>query len=62
MYRGKNAAYKFIEAILEECNYCKRIMKKHLNKHLVSANEEKRFQLADSCWICNKLFDPGDKK
>ena len=28
MYRGKNAAYKFIEAILEEYDYCLRIMKK----------------------------------
>ena len=28
MYRGKNAAYKFIEAILEEYDYGKRIMKK----------------------------------
>ena len=32
MYRGKNAAYKFIEAILEEYDYCKRIMKKKLIK------------------------------
>ena len=20
------------------------------------------FQLTNSCWICNKLFDPGDQK
>ena len=63
MYRGKNAAYKFIEAVLEEYDYCKRIMKKHFNKNLVmSAKEEERFQLAISCWICNKLFDVGDEK
>ena len=31
MYRGKNAAEKFIEAILEEYDYCKKIMKKHFN-------------------------------
>ena len=61
MYRGKNAAYKFIEAILEEYDYCKRIMKKHFNKNLVmSVDEEEKFQLANSCWICNKLFDVGD--
>ena len=63
MYRGKNAAYKFIEAILEEYYYCKKIMKKHFNKNLViSVDEEERFQLANSCWICNKLFDVENEK
>ena len=32
-YRGKNPAYKFIEVILKEYDYCKRIMKKHFNKN-----------------------------
>ena len=63
MYRGKNAAYKFIEAILEDYDYCKKIMKKHFNKNLaMSVDEEERFQLANSCWICNKLFDVRDEK
>ena len=63
MYRGKNAAYKFIEAILEEYDYCNRIMKKHFNKNLVmSVEKEEKFQLANTCWICNKLFDVGDEK
>ena len=63
MYRGKNAGYKFIEAIFEEDDYCNRIMKKHFNRNLVmSVDEEERFQLPNSCWICNKLFDVGDEK
>ena len=63
MYRGKNAAYKFIEAIVEEYDYCKRIMKKHFNKHLVMfVDEEEKLQLANSCWICSQLFDVGDEK
>ena len=63
MHRGKNAAYAFIEAILKEYDYCKRIMKKHFNKNLaMSVDEKERFQLANSCWICNKLFDTGDEK
>ena len=63
IYRRKNAAYKFIEEILKECHCCKRIMKKHFNKNLVmSVDEEERFQLANSCWICNKLFDVEDEK
>ena len=39
------------------------MIKKHFNKNLViSAEEEERFQLSDSCWICDKLFDVGDDK
>ena len=30
IYRGKNAAYEFIKAILEEFEYCKKIMKKNV--------------------------------
>ena len=61
--KEKNAAYKFIEAVLEEYDYCKRIIKTHFNKNLVmSVDEEEKFQLANSCWICNKLFDVGHEK
>ena len=40
LYKGENAAYKFIEAILEEYEYCKRVMKKHLNKNLIITEKE----------------------
>ena len=63
LYRGKNAVYRFIEAILNEYNYCKKMIIKHFNKNLImSAEEEERFQLSNSCWICDKLFDVGDDK
>ena len=63
MYRGKNAIYKFIRAILNEFNYCKRVIKKHFSKNLImSAEEEERFQSSNICWICNKLFDVSDNK
>ena len=32
VFRGENAAYKFIEAILKEFEYCKKVMKKHFKK------------------------------
>ena len=35
VYRGENAAYEFIKAILEEYKYCKNIIKKHFNKNLI---------------------------
>ena len=46
LYRGKTAVYKFIEAILKEYDYCKKIIKKHFNKNLImSAEDEERFKL-----------------
>ena len=39
------------------------MIKKHFNKNLImSAEEEEKFQLTSSCWICDKLFDAGDDR
>ena len=63
LYRGKDAVYKFIEAILSGYNYCRKIMKKHFNKSLImSAAAEERLQLSNICWICDGLFDVADEK
>ena len=51
VYKGKNAAYEFIKAILQEHKYCKNIMKKHFNKNLIMSEEEYLFQQSSSCWI-----------
>ena len=32
VFRGENAAYEFIKAILKQYEYCKKIMKKHVTK------------------------------
>ena len=40
VYRGENAAYKFIKAILKEYKYCKKIIKKHFYKNLIMSEEE----------------------
>ena len=37
------------------------MIKKHFNKNLVISAEEEKFQLSNSCWICNKLFDVGNE-
>ena len=59
----KNAAYRFIEAIIKEYDYCKEMIKTHFKKNLIlSAGEAEKVQLSNSCWICNKLFDAGDNK
>ena len=63
LVRGENAAYEFIEMILKEYEYCKKVMKKHFNKNLImSEKEEEQFQLSNTCWICEKLIDNDDEK
>ena len=50
VFRGENAAYEFIKAILKEYDYCKKVMKKHFNKNLImSEEEEEQFQLSNTC-------------
>ena len=58
LYTLKNAINRFIKTILEEYDYCKKIMKKHFNKNLVMcAEDEEMFQLSNKCWICDTLFN-----
>ena len=40
VYRGENAAYEFIKAILKEYWYRKKVIQKHFNKNLVMSEEE----------------------
>ena len=57
-YRGENAAYKFIEAILKEYQYCKKVVKKHFNKNLIiTETGEEEFQSNNTYWICEKLIE-----
>ena len=63
VYRGENAAYEFIKAILKEYKYCKKVMNKHFNKNLIMSEEEEHlFQQSNSCWICRKLIDNDEEK
>ena len=60
--REKDAVNKFIKSILNEYNYCRKVMRKHFNKNLImSVEEEKRFVQSNICWICNKLFEVSDE-
>ena len=62
VFRGENAAYKFIKAILKEYEYCKKVMKQHFNKNLIMCEEKEHlFQQSNSCWICEKLIGNDDK-
>ena len=52
VFSGEIAAYQFIKAILEEYECWKKMMKKHVNENLIMSEEEKQFQLSNTCWIC----------
>ena len=61
VFRGKNAVYEFIKPILEEYEYCKKVMKKHFNKNVIMSEEkEEQFKSSNTCWICEKLNDDDD--
>ena len=63
LYRGKDAFYEFIKSILNEYNYCRKVMKKCFCRNLImSAEEEVRFEISNICWICGKLFEIIDQK
>ena len=63
LYKGKNAVNKFIKSILNEYNYCRKITRKYFCKNLImSAEENERFEMANICWICDKLIENTDNK
>ena len=60
-YRGEKAVYKFMEAMLEEVKYCKKVMRKEFNKPLrMTKDDEEKFQKAEKCHICNKKYTNKD--
>ena len=62
VYTSNTAAYRFIEAILEEYKYCKKVMKKHFNKNLIMIEEEEYFQSSNTYWICEEPIEVDDEK
>ena len=61
MYRGEKAVYKFMENMLEEVKYCKKVTKKHFNKPLRMTKEnEHEFEKAKECHICDKKYTEKD--
>ena len=62
LYRGKNVVSVFIKSILNEYNYCRKIIKKYFCENLImSVEENEKFEITNICWICDKLID-GDEK
>ena len=61
IYRGEKAVYTFLEYMLDEVKYCKKVMKKEFNKPLkMTKEDEKKFQKAEECHICDKKYTDKD--
>ena len=61
IYRGEKAVYKFMDNMLEEVKYCKKIMKTFFNKPLkMTKDDEEEFKKAKECHICDKKYTEKD--
>ena len=61
IYRGEKAVYKFMEDMLDEVNYCQKIIKNKFKKPLkMTKKDEDSFHKADKCHICDKQYVPAD--
>ena len=60
-YLGKDAAYNFINSMIEESKYCSNLMKKHLNKEFVMTKEDNEdFENSTKSWICDIDYVDND--
>ena len=61
IFRGENAVHQFMEAMLEEVKYCKKVIKKYFNKPLrVTEKNEEAFQKTEECHICDRKYTDKD--
>ena len=61
VYRGKNAAYKFLEEMLKEVEHCKKVIKTKFNKPLIMTDEdEANFEAMNHCHICGNKYTDKD--
>ena len=61
IYRGEKAVYTFLEYMLDEVKYCKKIVKQQFNKPLkMTKDDEIRFKKANECHICNNKYTDKD--
>ena len=61
IYRGGDAIEKFIVQMMREVEDCRRIVREQFQKPLVMTyRNERYFQNANKCHICEKIFKPED--
>ena len=53
LYRGEIAVYKFLKAMLQEAEYCKKVKKDHFNQPMnLTSMKEEEFETVTECYIC----------
>ena len=63
IYRGENVVYKFMEKMLEEVQWCRKMTKKHFNKPVTMTKKDQQdFEEADKCHICYKKYSEKDTR
>ena len=63
VYRGEDAANYFIQEMLEEEEYCKRMKEEHFNKPMIiSDSDTEQFKKSKKCHICGKKYVKKDIK
>ena len=61
IYRGEMAIHKFMNDMLDEVKYCKKIAKDHFTKPIEMTNEDKEsFRSAKECHICKIPYGVND--
>jgi len=61
-FRGKNAAYKFLQALFEkEEELANQLEKFKKSKPNLSPKEERQFNRTTNCYLCNSKFTKDDK-
>ena len=62
IYRGEDAAERFIEKMFEEVRSCQSVMREHFNKPLkMTAENESDFKNSTSCYICGRRYKMDEK-
>ena len=63
IYRGENVIEKFIQHLFEEVKDCQKVISQRAKRRLVmTASDEKDFQNAEKCWICDRKYKPDEKE
>ena len=63
MFLDEDAAYNFINSVIEESKYCSDAMKKYFSKELVMTKEDnENFKNSSKCWICDTDYVDNDVK
>ena len=61
IYRGEDAAERFIQKMFEEVRSCQSVMREHFNKPLKMTDDDWRdFQNSTSCYICGREYKPKE--